>query len=76
MITRHSGMRLSVRMPFRLRNILRYSRDNADWAFFEYVAICSPPRIFSTSSSRPSRLRIVRKFVKQPPSQRSATNGM
>jgi hypothetical protein len=26
MITRHSGSRLIVRMPFRLRNILRYSR--------------------------------------------------
>ena len=32
----HSGKRLIVRMPFRLRYILRYSRFNADCIFLEY----------------------------------------
>ena len=33
--TMHSGRRFIVRMPLRLRNILRYSRLNADCIFFE-----------------------------------------
>ena len=35
MTTRHSGRRFIVRMPFRLRYILRYSRVSADCIFFE-----------------------------------------
>ena len=63
--TRHSGRRFIVRMPLRLRNILRYSRLSDDCIFFEYVASLSEPRRASSSSSRVNRLRMVRKLVKR-----------
>src|SRR4029079_18994082 len=76
-ITRHSGKRFIVRMPSRLRNILRYSRLRDDCIFFEYVShLASWPLGPSSSSRRVSRLRIVRKLVSVPPSQRSLTYGI
>ena len=49
-ITRHSGSRFIVRIPFRLRYILRYSRVKADCIFFEYSANSSLDRNASSSS--------------------------
>ena len=71
--TKHSGNRASVRMPPRLRSILRYSRRSEDCIFFEYAPNSSEGNNFSSCSNRASRLRMVRKFVSVPPSQRSLT---
>ena len=63
-------------MPPRFRSILRYSRRSDDCIFLEYAPNSSEGISFSSSSSRASLFRMVRKLVSVPPSQRSLTYGM
>ena len=65
-----SGRRFICRNPLMLRSIRLCSRNKLDCIFFEYVSISPELKMWSSSSSRFMRLRIVRKFVKIPPSQR------
>ena len=64
-----------VRMPSRFLTSLRFSRLCPESSFLENVATSPEVSRFSSSSRRWSRPRIVSKFVRVPPSQRSVTNG-
>ncbi len=63
-------------MPSRFLRILLFSSRWRAWSFFDIAATVPFASRSSSSFRRSRRLRIVRKLVSVPPSQRSVTYGM
>ena len=74
--TRHVGSASRPRMPSRFLRILFFSSRWRAWSFFDIAATVPFASRSSSSFRRSRRLRIVRKLVSVPPSQRSVTYGM